>query len=179
MNNQFETLYPHLFSETVWPWAPVRANFQRTDVAPPVELISNVNLVPSQGKHWCMIHLASGEWDVPGGTLEPGEHYLETLHREVMEEAGARILSAHLIGAWHCFSLVSQPYRPHLPHPEHFRLVFTGEIQVLAAPTNPTGARQVQAVETVPLSIAAERFQASGRRDLAELYQLANDLTAP
>jgi len=74
-------------------------------------------------------------------------------------------------------TLASRPYRPHLPQPEHFRLVFTGEIERLAVPTNSAGVLQVLAEEAVALQTAEARFQAVGRFHLAELYPLANDLT--
>lgn len=37
-------------------------------------------------------------WDLPAGRTEPGESWLETLHREMMEEACAVVGQAHLLG---------------------------------------------------------------------------------
>jgi hypothetical protein len=35
----------------------------------------------------------NGLWDITGETLEPGETYLQTIQREMLEEAGAKLLT--------------------------------------------------------------------------------------
>jgi len=37
-------------------------------------------------------------WGFPGGRTEPGEDWMDTLHRELLEEACAGVLNAELIG---------------------------------------------------------------------------------
>ena len=69
--------------------------------------------------------------DIVGGTLEPGETYRDTIRRELPEEAGARLVTFELFGAWHCHSSAPQPCRPHLPHPEFYRVVGCGEIELV------------------------------------------------
>ena len=170
-----EEKYPHLFKETIWEWGPIRARFILFD-QPPEHNISNINLVPKVGEQWVMLQHQNGEWDIAGGTLEPGETYMQTLEREMREEAGAEILSLRLIGAWHCFSLAEKPYRPHLPFPEQYRIVGTGQVRIVHAPLNPHGAEQIAKVECVDIQTAVNNFLSCGRYDLAELYQLVNDL---
>ena len=43
------------------------------------------------------------EWQLPGGGIDPGEHPLPALHREVMEETGWTIAAPRRIGAFRRF----------------------------------------------------------------------------
>jgi 8-oxo-dGTP pyrophosphatase MutT (NUDIX family) len=147
------------------------------DEPPPDRLIANVNIVPRAGAHWIMLRLQDGSWEMPGGTLEPDEVYLETARRELKEEAGAELISFRPFGAWHCYSMADRPYRPHLPFPEYYRLAGLGEVELVGQPENPAGAEQVAVVERVSLSAAVARFSALQRYDMAELYQLAAAFT--
>ena len=154
-------------------WGNVTCAFEPLDEMPPLNLISNVNLVPFKDNRWLILRLQTGEWEVPGGTLEPGESYLDTIRRELIEEAGARLVTFEPFGAWHCFSTASKPYRPHLPHPEFYRLVGYGAVEIISSPENPKGGEQVVSVEFIPIGEAVQRFRDINRFDLAELYQLA------
>ena len=168
--------YPHLFREVLWEWGPIRAEFKQLDAEPPGHLIANINLVPRVGNKWVLLQHQNNTWDLPGGTLEPGESYLETLQRELWEEAGAALRSFRILGAWHCFSLAEKPYRSHMPFPEFYRLVGFGQVELLAEPTNPPDAEQIIAVECFTLERAIANFQGCQRYDLAELYQYAAEM---
>lgn len=174
--NVMQTRYPHLFREVIWPWGPTQARFELMETAPPGHLIANVNVVPQVGDRWLILKLQDGSWEIPGGTLEPGETYLKTARRELLEEAGARLITFQLFGAWHCYSQAAKPYRPHVPFPEFYRLVGIGAVEVVQSPENPTDGEQVVRVEAVSLEMAVERFTTIGRHDLAELYRLAADI---
>jgi len=173
---EFENKYPELFNEVIWPWGPTRAKFILLDELPASQLISNVNIVPQVGDSWLMFQGEDLFWDVPGGTLEEGENFVDTLQRELVEEVGAKLMTYSVFGAWRCYSLASKPYRPHLPHPEHYRIVGVGRVKVIRAPTNPPDGEKTLAVATVALREAVQHFEASGRFDLSQLYQLASEI---
>ena len=163
--------FPHLFGSTSW--GTVTCTFGCLDEMPSSNLISNVNLVPFKGDRWLILRLQTGEWEVPGGTLEPGESYRDAISRELIEEAGARLITFEPIGAWRCFSTAPKPYRPHLPHPEFYRLVGYGAVEIIGNPENPEDGEQVARAEFVPIEEAVQRFRVINRFELAELYQLA------
>ncbi len=165
--------FPNLFAETDLTIPNMRADFQRITTPPPSHLIANVNIVPFVGSQCLVIVLQGEHIDIPGGTLEPGESYLQTAQRELVEEAGANLLNCTLFGAWHCQSANPKPYRPHLPHPAFYRLTGYGDVEQVGLPTNPPGGEQVIRVDLLNLDQAAYAFRAQGRPDLAELYQLA------
>jgi hypothetical protein len=108
-----------------------------------------------------------------GGTLEPGESYMDAIRREVWEEAGARLLAFELFGAWYCRSLMAGPYRPHLPYPDYYRVAGYGDIELLGTPQSVEGGERVVSVECVAVEEAARRLNGSGQGFLAELYLLA------
>lgn len=176
VSKNYENKFPHLFREVTWPWEPTRARFMLIEKTPPQDQISNVNIVPRIGTGWVTIQLVDGSWEIPGGTLEPGEDYIQAIRRELMEEAGAQLLSFQVFGAWHCYSLAERPYRPHLPFPEYYRLVGVGEIVIAGQPINPDAGEKVALVEAVPLQTAVARFVSINRHDLAELYQLVSEV---
>ena len=157
-------------------YGTVSAHFERRTELPPDVLISNVTVVPFIGDQVVIIRLVDGHYEVPGGTREPSEAYLATARRELIEETGARLLNYTPFGAWHCTSSAAKPYRPHLPHPEFYRVAGYSEVELVGQPTNPPDGEQVVAVEVLTVEAAAAAFVASGRPDLADLVRLAAQL---
>lgn len=154
-------------------WGPVQCRFALLETAPPEELVSNINIVPFVGDQAVLIELENDGLEPVGGTLEPGETYQQTVERELMEEAGGRLLSLELFGVWHCHSSAPAPFRPHIPHPDFCRLVAYGDVEIVAQPQTLEGAERVRHVHVLPVEEAADRFRAHGRAELAELYLLA------
>ena len=154
--------------EQVIEWAPhIRWEFEFTDTAPPLNMISNAHLVPRVGDRWLIVRSAS--WHLPGGTIEPGETLAELLARELMEEAGAQLGPWTVIGCMRCHSSAPEPYRPHLPHPISYRVIASGEVEIVGPPTNPPDGEQVSEVDLVDLDEAQ-------RRAGDDFYRLANYL---
>jgi 8-oxo-dGTP diphosphatase len=162
--------FPNLFQ--VVTWEPLQCQFELCQAPPPASKIGNVNLVPFVGDRVLLLCLPDVQWDIPGGTLEKGEDYELAICRELLEEAGAHLRTFQLLGAWRCRSSAMEPYRPHLPHPEFYRLVGYGEVDLVATPTNPPGGEEIIEVACVSLEEATRRLLGAGRADLAELYRL-------
>ena len=154
-------------------YGPVEAVFVPGDVLPPKHLIGNVNIVPFVGEDAVVLRVVGGRPEIPGGTLEPEEDYMAALHRELREEAGADLRSWAFIGAYRCHSVAIEPYRPHLPHPDFYRVVGYGEITLVAQPTNPPGGEHIVGVSVMPVDAAAELFRQWQRPDIAALFRLA------
>jgi 8-oxo-dGTP diphosphatase len=165
--------YPHLFQERVWSFGPTRAVFE-LGAEPPTELIGQVSMLPYIGDEWLLLRYRDGYW-FPGGHLEPGESYTQTIRREMHEEAGARVLSYVPLGAWRCRSLASVPHRPHVPYPLSYWAVGYGEVELVEKPED-----RVLEVETLPLEEACRRLRQTQEigPELAELYRLAAALRA-
>ena len=163
--------FPTLFAPTVW-IDTLEVQFDLCGEPPEDARIANVNVVPYIGTQWVVVQTEHYP-EMPGGTREPDEPYTETMHRELLEEAGARLLTYQPLGAWYCVSRAAQPYRPHTPHPAFYRYVVLGEVEIVTAPSSPPGGETILSVDVVSLAEAVQRFISAGRSDIAELYQLA------
>jgi 8-oxo-dGTP diphosphatase len=140
--------YPILSKEICW--GPITAKFEFKMQLPDEKLISNVSLIPFIEDKCVIMQINNTDWELPGGTLEPSEHWFDAVSREAMEELGAKLINFNMFGAFYCKSVSENPYRPHIPHPNFLR------------------------VEVVDIQEAMSRFENMGRYDIAELYKIAN-----
>lgn len=153
-------------------WGIVKSNFSFTNTVDE-SMVSNVSIIPFSGSKCVIFQIDNGNWELPGGTLEAGEIYIDGLKREVMEELGAELLSYHVFGQFNCVSSAKTPYKSHIPHPNFVRLLGHGEVKIVGEPLNPDDGEKVIAVELVDIDEAIKRFEEIKRYDIAEMYKLA------
>jgi 8-oxo-dGTP diphosphatase len=178
-NDPYKHKYPALFQEMYWGWGPITAQFRMTTEPPPTESLIKVRVVPFVGDELLILRKAEGNWDHPGGTLEPGENYLQALAREALEEAGARITNFKIFGVLDCVSHNDQPYRSHYPHPQFTQVLGFGDAEIVSDPVPAKNGdyEVIEEVDIVDLETAVQRLR--GRSDglwQAEMYQLAAEL---
>ncbi|MEE8046112.1 MAG: NUDIX domain-containing protein [Dehalococcoidia bacterium] len=146
---------------------------------PSIESLIKVRVVPFSGDQVLTLRMADGNWDHPGGTIEPGENYLDALARESIEEAGALISNFTIFGIFDCVSHAERPYRLHYPHPNFTQVIGFGDVELVSQPASASEGEYevVEQVDIVNLEDAVERLRMrSDGHWQAEMYQLAAEL---
>jgi 8-oxo-dGTP pyrophosphatase MutT (NUDIX family) len=175
----YEARFPSLFHEMFCEWGPITAQFRATTEPPPPETIIKVRVVPFIGDNVVILKMADGNWDHPGGTLEPGENYLDALERESLEEAGAKITNFEIFGVFDCSSHNPEPYRPHYPHPNFTQIIGFGDAELVSEPVAPLDGEYevIEQVDVVNLDEAVRRLEhRSDGHWQADMYRLAAEL---
>lgn len=154
--------YPVLHRPDRWEWASITMQFQ--DRLPADRLVSSTHVVAFVGEEVILCRDRRPDvWFLPGGTREPGESVTASLERELLEEAGARLLSVfHPIGAHVGVSDADQPYRAHLPHPEKAWPWGWAQAEIVGPPAMPDDGEQIEEVRTFPVPEAVRRAVAEG-----------------
>lgn len=122
-----------------------------TDPAPE-PLVSRLHLVAVTPAGDVLVSRSEQGWRfLPGGTREPGESLPELARRELLEEAGARLLGGFRpFSSFVADSDLAAPYRPHLPHPRAYWVHALARVEVVGPPTNPDDGEQVVEVLQLP-----------------------------
>lgn len=171
----FHSRYPHI------PWDEVtrghfRARFCSLDSILADTYASNAWVIPFTANDGCVLTgKQDGRWWIPGGTLEPGEHWLPAAHREIYEEIGANILQIHPFSMYDCVSTTTAPLRPHLPHPRSIRVVSWATVEIVATPPEPDGKGGIADAYVVPYSQTVTLLR-QDYPDLGNLYEMAHVL---
>ena len=133
-----------------------------TDPAPD-HLVSRLHLIALTEDGLVVVCRSDRGWRfLPGGTREPGESLVDLARRELMEEAGAVLVSEpRYVSAHISRSRNPQPYRPHQPHPVAYWAYAVATVEVTCEPTMPDeGAERIVEVLTLPPEQAVQYIEA-------------------
>lgn len=150
-------------------WGPVSGRFDPAIAETDEEHISNVHVLPLLGDLAVLVRTAS-EWELPGGTREPGESIEDAVRRELDEEVGAAVRGFTPVGVLRCRSSAPQPFRPHIPHPEFCVLLGYAEVDYVRCPSGWGAGDGHHEISILPLVEAMRRL--AGSRDHAPLARI-------
>jgi 8-oxo-dGTP diphosphatase len=173
-SNLYAERFPLLFAPRRVEWASVDGTFTRDDPDPAV--VTKVHLVPFAGERIVVCRTTDDDWFLPGGTLEAAESVEHCAARELLEEAGARLVGPlHHVGTFLCVSDLPAPYRPWQSHPHQAWLWSTADVVIDSAPTNPADGEDVAEVRCVAIA-EAKRLLAPRRDWVHELVDLSAEI---
>ena len=94
---------------------------------PPSKFVTSVRAIVKLSNQVVILENDDGEHYLPGGRIEPGESYMDTLTREVKEECGLDVRSAELMGFIHFHHTTPQPDPYPYPYPDMVHLVYDAQ----------------------------------------------------
>jgi ADP-ribose pyrophosphatase YjhB (NUDIX family) len=97
---------------------------------PPLEYVTSVRAIVTQGENALVITSPDREHILPGGRREPGESLTGTLRREALEETAWSLISLRLLGFKHFHHLMPRPDGYPYPYPDFLQVVYTAVAEV-------------------------------------------------
>ena len=95
-----------------------------SDALPPLNFVTSVRAIVLKDENVLVVRTLSGLHIEPGGRREAGETLLQTLQREVLEEAGWTIEHVQLLGFKHLHHLTPVPQGYSYVSPDFCQLIY-------------------------------------------------------
>jgi 8-oxo-dGTP pyrophosphatase MutT (NUDIX family) len=114
-----------------WLPKPNETHYILDDALPSRDLVTAAFGFLFDGDCFLMVRLVERGWDVPGGHVEPGETPLETLQREVHEEAKVRVGVVGLLGYGKNLVHRAKPPGYRYPHPLSYHVFYWGQVAIM------------------------------------------------
>ncbi|WP_168207321.1 NUDIX hydrolase [Microlunatus elymi] len=164
--------FPGLFARGYVDYANADVDFFVGE--PPDELIARIHCIATDSAGRVIVCRSEQEWRfLPGGTREPDEPIAETVARELLEEAGAKVTGEPVIFAAQVATSRNEgPYRPHMPHPLSYWAFALTTADLIHPPTNPADGEHVVEVLALPVDEAV-RWLAVHDQTAADVVRLA------
>ena len=96
--------------------------------APPPDLVSSVRAIVFKEDRVLVMRNLDGTHIVPGGRVEEGESFEETLRRELIEEAGMEVRVGGQIGLVHLRHTTPRPENYPFPYPDFLWPVYVASV---------------------------------------------------
>jgi ADP-ribose pyrophosphatase YjhB (NUDIX family) len=133
-------LTPYCVQRTTWGTMRLTCSSFLHDVLPPAQFITSVRAVVCSASGYAVLHNRNGSHLLPGGRLDGDESLDTALRREVLEETGCVVESAHLLGFMWFHHETPKPEAYAYPYPDFVQVVYAAHgRRVIQEPVDPTG----------------------------------------